>query len=146
MPQQRAAAVGVSLLYSRTRALPVARSIKGRAAMLEMTIYHNPRCAKSRETLHILEQHGVAPNIVLYMDSPPKVSELRALLKKLDMQPADLLRAKDARDAGIDRAAPANTLLSAMAHNPRLIERPIVVCGERAVLGRPPENVLALLA
>jgi len=114
--------------------------------MLDVTIYHNPRCAKSRETLLLLEHHGVIPNIVLYMDAPPKVTELRKLLGKLGLEAADLLRAKEGREAGLDRDTPAAELLAAMAHNPRLIERPIVVCGDRAVLGRPPERVLALLA
>jgi arsenate reductase (glutaredoxin) len=116
------------------------------SAMLDVTIYHNPRCSKSRETLLLLEHHGVIPNIVLYMDTPPKVSELRKLLSKLGLEAADLLRAKEGRELGLDRDTPAAELRKAMAHNPRLIERPIVVCGDRAVLGRPPERVLALLA
>ncbi len=116
--------------------------------MSDFTIYHNPRCSKSRQTLALLEENGVSPDVVLYLDTPPTAAELKALLGKLGIQARALLRkAEDAykaeglADAGLDDDA----LVAAMVAHPKLIERPIVVKGERAVLGRPPENVLELL-
>ncbi|QNM96857.1 arsenate reductase (glutaredoxin) [Chitinimonas koreensis] len=112
------------------------------------TIYHNPRCSKSRETLALLAERGVEPEVVLYLDAPPDAATLETLLAQLGFDdPRQLMRTKEAEYAelGLDdpqlgRAA----LLAAMAAHPRLIERPIVVKDGRAVLGRPPENVLGL--
>ena len=116
--------------------------------MSEFTIYHNPRCSKSRQTLALLEENGVSPEVVLYLDTPPSAAELKALLGKLGIEARALLRkGEDAykseglADTSLDDAA----LVAAMVAHPKLIERPIVVKGERAVLGRPPENVLELL-
>ncbi|CBL46850.1 Arsenate reductase [gamma proteobacterium HdN1] len=112
------------------------------------TIYHNPRCSKSRETLALLQQHGVTPDVVLYLENPPSRTRLKELLKALGMKSRDILRTKEKEyeDLGLADAKLSETaLLDAIAAHPRLLERPIVVVGERAVIGRPPENVLALL-
>lgn len=116
--------------------------------MSEFTIYHNPRCSKSRQTLALLEEHGVTPDVVLYLETPPSKKQLGGLLKKLGLSARELLRkgeddykALGLANTGITESA----LLQAMVSHPKLIERPIVVRGDRAVLGRPPENVLELI-
>lgn len=112
------------------------------------TIYHNPRCSKSRQTLALLEERGIQPAVIFYLDQPPTKGQLKALLKKLGLSARDLLRkGEDAyRDLGLgDASLGDEKLLEAMVAHPKLIERPIVVCGERAALGRPPENILKLL-
>ncbi|CAA0092790.1 putative protein YfgD [Zhongshania aliphaticivorans] len=117
--------------------------------MSEYTIYHNPRCSKSRQTLQLLADNGVEPEIVLYLETPPTAAELKVLLKKLDLSPRQLLRKGESayKEAGLADATLSDTaLIAAMLAEPKLIERPVVVKGERAVLGRPPENVLALLS
>ena len=116
--------------------------------MSEYTIYHNPRCSKSRQTLALLEENGVTPAVVLYLESPPTAGELKALLGKLGIAPRALLRKgeDDYKALGLaDDSLGEDALVDAMASHPKLIERPIVVRGDRAVLGRPPENVLELL-
>ena len=116
--------------------------------MADITIYHNPRCSKSRQTLALLDEHGVSPEIVLYLDTPPTEAGLKGLLEKLVMAPRDLMRKGEDiyQEKGLDNASLSDEqLVAAMVAQPRLIERPIVVAGARAVLGRPPENVLALL-
>ena len=116
--------------------------------MSEFTILHNPRCSKSRQTLAILEEHGISPQIKLYLESPPSAQELKSILGKLGIDARQLLRKGE--DAYKELAL-ANTelsdeaLIKAMVAHPKLIERPIVIKGESAVLGRPPENVNALL-
>ena len=115
--------------------------------MPAVTIYHNPRCSKSRNTLKLLEEHGVHPRIVLYLETRPTSMEIAGLLKKLGLTAAQLVRHGEdeykASDLGKDSSE--DEILAAMARCPKLIERPIVVRGARAVLGRPPENVLELL-
>ena len=116
--------------------------------MADYTIYHNPRCSKSRQTLALLEEHGVAPQVVLYLENPPSEAELEMLLQKLDISARQLLRKGEdayAENNLGDTQLQAAELVAAMAAHPKLIERPIVVAGDRAVLGRPPENVLELL-
>ena len=116
--------------------------------MSEYTIYHNPRCSKSRQTLAILEEKGIDPNIILYLNSTPNENELLSIIKKLGISPRDLLRKGETayKDQGLsDTSLSDKDLVSAMIEHPKLIERPIVVKGERAVLGRPPENVLELI-
>lgn len=112
-------------------------------------IYHNPRCTKSRQTLALLQQQGVEPDIVLYLESPPKPKELTLLIKLLGFKSArQLIRSgEDAyKQLGLsDQNLTEDKLIAAMIANPKLIERPIVVKADRAVLGRPPENVLALI-
>ncbi len=116
--------------------------------MSEYQIYHNPRCSKSRATLALLQEHGIEPEIVLYLDRPPSQAALKRLLAKLDLSAAELVRRGEAeyKELGLAAGSSEAELVKAMAVHPKLIERPIVVRGERAVLGRPPENVLALLA
>lgn len=115
--------------------------------MSNCTIYHNPRCSKSRATLALLEARGVQPEVVLYLDNPPSAKQLRQLLDKLDISASELVRRgeEDWKASGLGPDAAEGDIIDAMLAHPRIIERPIVVCGERAVLGRPPENVLALL-
>lgn len=111
-------------------------------------IFHNPRCSKSRQTLQLIEAAGVAPEIVFYLDNPPSTSELKTLLTKLGFSSArDLMRRgeKEYKELGLKSEPSEELLIKAMADHPRLIERPIVVKGEQAVLGRPPENVRKLL-
>ena len=110
-----------------------------------ITIYHNPKCSKSRQTLQLLEDEGVAPEIVLYMDTPPTADEFKAILKKLGKSAAEVLRAKEAKEEGLSKDMDEEALIKGMIANPRCIERPIVIKGAKAVLGRPPENVLALV-
>jgi arsenate reductase len=115
---------------------------------MSVTIYHNPRCTKSRETLKLLNKRGIEPVIVEYLMSPPSEAEIRQLLKKLGLKPRELLRAKEPeyKKAGLDDPDASDAdIIRAMAKYPKLIERPIVVKGNKAALGRPPENVLKIL-
>lgn len=113
---------------------------------MSVTIYHNPRCSKSRETLALIQDKGISPVVVEYLDTPPSAEELRALLRKLGKTPRELLRKKEAKEAGLDDPALGDdALIAGMIAHPRVIERPIVVNGERARLGRPPEQVLEIL-
>lgn len=116
--------------------------------MSAVTIYHNPRCTKSRNTLALMEEHGVQPKVVLYLETPPTANELKGLLQKLGMTAGQLVRRgeDDYKSSGLGKESSDKDILAAMVKCPKLIERPIVVKGNRAVLGRPPENVLALLA
>lgn len=110
-------------------------------------IYHNPRCSKSRATLALLEEHGVAPTIIEYLQTPPSASELRAIVRKLGIKPEALVR----KGEEVFKTKYAGKTLSdaqwidAMVENPILIERPIVIVSDRAAVGRPPENVLSIL-
>lgn len=116
--------------------------------MSEVTIYHNPRCSKSRATLALLEEHGVTPRIVEYLNTPPDAATLKRLLGMLGLSPRELMRRKEAAysDLGLDdEDLGEDSLIEAMIAHPILIERPIVVAGDRAVIGRPPENVLELI-
>jgi arsenate reductase (glutaredoxin) len=113
-----------------------------------VTIYHNPRCSKSRQTLALLEDKGVAPKIIEYLKTPPSVVELKRILKKLGLKPRDIVRKGEAVYAELglkDRDVTDDELLTLMVENPILIERPIVVAGDHAALGRPPEAVLKIL-
>lgn len=117
--------------------------------MTTFVIYHNPRCSKSRQTLALLQEHGIEPEIRLYLDNTPSPDEIMILLKQLKINARDLLRRsestyKELNLSNIDLSDAE--LIEAMYQNPKLIERPIVVTGTRAVLGRPPENVLELLS
>ena len=114
----------------------------------QIVIYHNPRCSKSRETLALIRQKGIEPEIVEYLKTPPSKEALRGLLRKLALEPAQLVRKGEDvyRQSFAGKALNDEQWLDALAANPVLIERPIVVKGSKAVLGRPPENVLDLLA
>jgi len=112
-----------------------------------ITIYHNPRCGKSRGALAILGEHGIEPVIVEYLKNPPTRDELHAILKKLRMRPEQIVRKGENvyQDNFASKTLSDEEWLDALAKYPVLIERPIVVKGNRAVIGRPPENVLTLL-
>lgn len=110
-------------------------------------LFHNPRCSKSRESLELLRQHGIEPEIVDYLHSPPSATELRALLRLLGTGARGLLRTGEPEYQQLGLADADDTLIiEAMAAHPRLIERPVFLRGGRAVIGRPPERVLELLA
>ena len=114
----------------------------------QITIYHNPGCSKSRQTLSILEEAGITPDVIEYLAHPLTVVELQALADQLGLEPSQFIRSKEAAYAALDPPGPecsGSQLLEAMAAEPILIERPIVVRGDTAVLGRPPENVRQLL-
>ena len=115
---------------------------------MTVTIYHNPRCSKSRATLKLLEERGAAPDIVEYLKTPPDAATLDGLLTKLGLEPRALMRRKEApyKENGLDdESLDRYALIAAMVANPILIERPIVVAGGKAALGRPPEAVLDIL-
>ena len=115
---------------------------------MTITIFHNPRCSKSRATLALLQERGVEPRIRLYLDDPPDAAELRSLLDMLGIGARGLLRTGEPeyRDLGLDDESLGEArIIAAMAATPRLIERPIVVAGRRAAIGRPPEAVLEIL-
>jgi arsenate reductase len=113
-----------------------------------VTIYHNPRCSKSRQTLALLEEKGIAPKIVEYLKEPPSAAELKRVLKKLGLKPRDIIRKGEARYAELGlkgKDLKDEELLALMVKNPILIERPIVVSGDKAAIGRPPEAVLKIV-
>ncbi|MBP6188388.1 MAG: arsenate reductase (glutaredoxin) [Azonexus sp.] len=116
---------------------------------MTITIYHNNRCSKSRDTLALLKEKGIEPKIVAYLETPPDAATLRGLLKKLGLADARaLMRKGEDEYKALNLAEPSLTqdaLINAMVANPKLIERPIVVNGNQAALGRPPENVLTIL-
>ncbi|WP_243042458.1 arsenate reductase (glutaredoxin) [Dyella sedimenti] len=115
---------------------------------MPVRIYHNSRCSKSRATLALLEQRGVACEVVNYLDTPPSAEELTRLLDMLGMTPRELMRKGEPEYAELGLDDPSlddTTLVAAMASHPRLIERPIVVAGGKAAIGRPPEAVLDIL-
>lgn len=114
--------------------------------MSAVTIYHNPRCSKSRETLALLESRGLTPVVVEYLQTPPTEAELTRIVHLLGGSPRPLVRLKEAREEGIDLEALDDAgLIAALAAHPRAIERPIVVTETAARLGRPPEAVLEIL-
>ncbi len=116
--------------------------------MEKIKIYHNTRCSKSRQTLELLKSRGVEPEVVLYMEQPIDRKTLRELLQKLGITARELLRSNEeaCKKRGLHRPQTSEAeIIAAMVGEPRLIQRPIVVRGARAVLGRPPENVLQLL-
>lgn len=114
--------------------------------MTEVTIYHNPRCSKSRQTLGLIQEKGVTPKIIEYLETPPTQKELTRILGLLGKKPAEIIRKKEAKEEGIDpKALNDAALVKAMVDHPRIMERPIVVAGEKAAMGRPPELVLEIL-
>ncbi len=118
--------------------------------MSDVVIYHNPRCSKSRQTLQLLQEHGVQPEIILYLDTPPTAEKIEALINQLGFSTArELMRKGESEYKENQLANPdlmEQQLISAMAQYPRLIERPIVVTKQGATIGRPPESVLEILA
>ncbi|GLX80106.1 arsenate reductase [Thalassotalea insulae] len=110
-----------------------------------LTIYHNPRCSKSRQTLALIEENNQPVNVIEYLKTPLTEIEIKQLLRYLSVTPIEMMRTKEAefKEQNLKDADDA-TLINAMINTPKLIERPIVVKGEQAVIGRPPENVLSL--
>jgi arsenate reductase (glutaredoxin) len=116
--------------------------------MPQTTIYHNPRCSKSRATLDLLTSRGIEPRVVDYLATPPTVDEIEAILRKLGAEPRDILRKDEDEYAALelgDTTLSHAALVAAIAAHPRLLQRPIVVVGDKAAIGRPPEAVLAIL-
>ncbi|TRO19081.1 arsenate reductase (glutaredoxin) [Ectopseudomonas mendocina] len=117
--------------------------------MTDLTLYHNPRCSKSRGALELLQARGLQPHVVRYLETPPSASELKSLLGKLDISARDLLRSgeDEYKTLGLSDASLSEAqLIEAMVKHPKLIERPILIADDKAVIGRPPEKVLELLA
>lgn len=115
---------------------------------MPVVMYHNPQCSKSRQTLALMREHGIEPEIVEYMKSPPDVETLRGFVKAMRMDsPRALMRTKEAeyKELGLAGEDDPDKLLQAMHDHPRLMERPVVVNGPRVALGRPPEKVLEIL-
>lgn len=115
---------------------------------MSVKIYHNPRCGKSRDTLKLLEAKGIQPEVVEYLKTPPNHAELQDILSKLGIQPRELMRTKEPeyKAEGLnDPSLSDSALIEAMIRVPKLIERPIVLANGKAAIGRPPENVLAIL-
>jgi arsenate reductase len=115
---------------------------------LKVQILHNPRCSKSRATLQLLQEQGLQPEIILYQDTPPDVSQIKEILKKLNMKPRDLIRKgqSEYKLMGLDNEKLSDQdLMQAMHTAPILIERPIVLANGKASIGRPPESVLEIL-
>ena len=113
-----------------------------------ITLYHNPRCSKSRDALTLLREQGQEPEVILYLETPPTAKSLKALLAKLGIGARDLLRrGEDAyKELNLaDETLSETALIKAMVENPKLIERPIAINGDKAVIGRPPENVLQII-
>ena len=115
---------------------------------MTVTIYHNPRCSKSRQTLQLIQEQGIDPVIIKYLETPPSAEEIRIILTKLAIEPRALLRKNEAdyKTAGLsDTSLDNDTVINAMVNYPKLIERPIVLANNQAAIGRPPENVLTIL-
>ena len=110
-----------------------------------LKIYHNPKCSKSRRALALIQERGIEPEIVEYLQKPFKPSELRETLAKLALRPRDVLRQKEAKEEGFADDLADEALIQAICAHPRTLQRPIIVNGHKAVLGRPPENVLRIL-
>ncbi len=113
----------------------------------KITIWHNPRCGKSRDALKLLEAEGVSPEIVRYLDDTPTEAEIRRVLGMLGIAPRDLMRTKETiyKELGLKSVTDDDALIRAMAEHPKLIERPVVIKDGKAVIGRPPEKVVELV-
>jgi len=114
---------------------------------MSVTIWHNPRCSKSRQTLQLLTERGIEPEVVEYLKTPPDAKEIKSVLKMLGKTPRDLMRVKEKAygELGLKAETDDGRLIAAMAENPVLIERPVVIKDGRAAIGRPPEAVLDIL-
>ncbi len=115
---------------------------------MDFTFWHNPRCSKSRQALELLRERGVEPTVVLYLVDPPDPRRIEQVLVALGIEPRELMRTQEApyQELGLgDETLSRRALVQAMAQHPILIERPIAICGPRAVIGRPPERVLELI-
>ncbi|MEM9659237.1 MAG: arsenate reductase (glutaredoxin) [Planctomycetota bacterium] len=115
--------------------------------MTQVMIWHNPRCSKSRATMALLREHGIEPEVVRYLEDTPSAKAIERVLETLGVPPRLLMRTKETkyRQMGLAEEQSDEALIAAMVANPVLIERPIVICGKRAAIGRPPENALKAL-
>jgi len=114
----------------------------------ELTIYYNPSCSKSKETLQILENHKFSPRIINYLETPPSALEIAEIVKKLGLAPIDLLRTTEKLYIDAKYQAELMTdeeIIKAIAKNPSLLQRPIVICGNKAIIGRPPIKVMDII-
>lgn len=131
----------------RSRSVTLTRQARHENAVYRL--YHNPRCSKSRTALALLEEAGTSFTVIRYLDEPPSASTLRALLSKLDVPTADVLRRNEPefRALGLDKLAEidAETAIQALLREPKLLQRPILETDDRAVIGRPPEQIKTLL-
>lgn len=117
-------------------------------ASMTVVIWHNPRCSKSRQGLALIEDQGVEPTVIRYLEEPPSAEEIDRVLTLLGMEPRDLMRRKETlyKELGLDDQSLSRAeLVAAMSENSKLIERPVVINGDRAALGRPPEAILEIL-
>ena len=112
-----------------------------------MKIYHNPRCRKSRETLNIIQNYGIDPEVILYLETPPSRQEIRDVLIKLDISAQDLVRKEEKlyKETYKGKEFTEDEWIRILADNPKLIQRPVVIDGKKAIIGRPPESVHVLL-
>ena len=116
--------------------------------METIKIYHNPNCSKSRASLALLEENDIKPEIIYYLETPPSIDELKQLLQKLNMGIHDILRKSEDEydELGLDNESLSDEIIfDFVSKHPKLLQRPIVVKGDRAIIGRPPENVLSLI-
>lgn len=135
-------------MRTQTGRIPAFRDHEATPRMTDAILYHNPRCSKSRAALELLQSRGIEPEIVRYLETPPDAETLRELLGKLGLSARQLLRSGEDEYKALGLTNPAlgeEALIQAMVAQPKLIERPILVIGSRAVVGRPPEQVLELL-
>ena len=115
---------------------------------MPVTLFHNPRCSKSRQTLELLRNRGIEPTVVEYLKTPPDAAQLEEILRQLGIEPRDLMRKTEAayKEAGLDDPTLDQAkLIAGMVAHPILIERPLVLANGKAAIGRPPENVLSIL-
>lgn len=115
---------------------------------MSVLVYHNPRCSKSRQTLALIRDQGIEPEIVEYLKQPPTAGEIKRIIGMLSIPAHDLVRTGEVeyKNLGLSTDSSEAELIEAMFSEPRLLQRPIVVAGEQARIGRPPEDVLAILA
>jgi arsenate reductase len=113
--------------------------------MADGILYHNPRCSKSRQALELLQGKGLSPQVIEYLKTPPDAATLKRLLGQLGLSAREVLRKKEAAEAGIDPNASETALIRALTEHPIALERPIFVHKGKAVVGRPPEKVLEIL-
>lgn len=113
---------------------------------MKVKLYHNPRCSKSQLTLKLLENLGINPEVIEYLKNPPSADELSSIIKMLDMPAIKLIRKKEAFAIGLDiDNADENTLISFIVEWPEIFQRPIIIANNRAVIGRPPENIFDII-
>ncbi len=112
---------------------------------MSVIYYHNPSCSKSRAGLAFLEGKNITPKTRLYLSEPPSPQELKDIITKLNVKAADILRSKEAAEASISKDMSEETILQLLSQNPKALERPILVIGDKAVIGRPTENIIQLV-